>query len=322
MATNCSACNDLRENAADFLVNGVTDTACTSLKNDTGFNPSSDTTDCDDLNDANDCLIGNMTDEIEAYDICDWKTFMKKYIPNTYNVIKSIICAVCGLWSNVHSIWNSVKKLECQMNFAFKGVSKTYTRDDFIAGLGVSLESDATVTAAPTLRIRGNTVHAQGSLTIKTTGTVSGTNMAHYWGRLGLRQIDGGDNPRMDITGTNATPDTAGVINTADGNYRLAILPIKKSDIPTVGRIRTGVGMFNNAGCGLVTLTCRDEGEVYPGYWGYDTAGGGTVPSGYYYVVIAVSNVITWGITSKSGEAKITFDVFTQCEINPNEIEC
>lgn len=115
MATNCSACNDLRENAADFLVNGVTNTACTSLKNDTGFNPSSNTNDCDDLNDANDCLVGNMADEIEAYDICDWKEFMKKFIPNVYNVIKAIICAVCGLWCNFHAL---ITALQTKSSFA------------------------------------------------------------------------------------------------------------------------------------------------------------------------------------------------------------
>ena len=109
MAINCSACNDLRETAPEFVQNGVTDTVCTSLKNDTGFNPSNDRTDCDDLNDANDCLIGNMEDEIEAYDICDWKTFMKTLIPNIYNVIKAIICAICGLWCNFHALISALQ---------------------------------------------------------------------------------------------------------------------------------------------------------------------------------------------------------------------
>lgn len=115
MAINCSSCNDLRENAPEFVLNGVTDTVCTSLKNDTGFNPSNDTTDCDDLNDANDCLIGNMEDEVEAYDVCDWKEFMKRFIPNVYNVIKAMICAICGLWCNFHAL---VTALQTTSSFA------------------------------------------------------------------------------------------------------------------------------------------------------------------------------------------------------------
>lgn len=119
MALNCSACNDLRENAAEFVQNGVTDTVCTSLKNDTGFNPSNDRNDCTDLNDANDCLIGNAADELEAYDVCDWKEFMKNFIPNLYNVIKAMICAICGLWCNFHAL---IAALQNTSSFAAKQV--------------------------------------------------------------------------------------------------------------------------------------------------------------------------------------------------------
>ncbi len=77
MATkNCSACNTLQEKSADFVQNGVTTTVCTSLKNDTGFSASNGNNDCTDLDLANDCLIGNMEDEIDAYEVCDWKTYM------------------------------------------------------------------------------------------------------------------------------------------------------------------------------------------------------------------------------------------------------
>lgn len=118
MAISCSSCNDLRENAAEFVQNGVTDTVCTSLKNDTGFNPSNDRNDCTDLNDANDCLIGNAADELEAYDVCDWKEFMKNFLPNLYNVLKAIICAICGLWTNIHTIL-------CKLNAVIDALSDT-----------------------------------------------------------------------------------------------------------------------------------------------------------------------------------------------------
>lgn len=101
MAKNCQACNDLQEKSSNFVLNGVTNAVCTSLKNNTGFNPSSGHKDCVDLEDANDCLIGNLENEINAYDVCDWKEFMRMFLGNIYNVIKAIICAICGLWIKV-----------------------------------------------------------------------------------------------------------------------------------------------------------------------------------------------------------------------------
>lgn len=113
---SCKACDDLRTSSSEFMLNGVTPTVCTSLKNDTGFNPASGHNDCTDLDDANDCLIGTMEDEIEAYDVCDWKEYMKKFVPNVYNVIKAIICAICGLWTKVHSYEGKFDKYDCVIN--------------------------------------------------------------------------------------------------------------------------------------------------------------------------------------------------------------
>lgn len=108
MATNvdCSACSDLKEFAPDFVQNGVTTTVCNSLKNDTGLNPTLTTlhNDCDDLDTANDCLIGMMDKEIEAYDVCDWKEFAHKFIPNIHQLTKAEICTICGLWTSVHEL--------------------------------------------------------------------------------------------------------------------------------------------------------------------------------------------------------------------------
>lgn len=110
---DCGACNDLREYAPHFVQNGVTDTECTSLQNDTGLNPALTVlhSDCEDLNDVNDCLVGRMDGELEAYETCDWKKFMHKYIPNVYETIKGIICAICGLWTNIHSILASIERI-------------------------------------------------------------------------------------------------------------------------------------------------------------------------------------------------------------------
>ncbi len=100
---SCSACNDLREYAPEFVVNGVTDNVCESLQANTGLNPNLETKhkDCEDLHDVNDCLVGNMDDEVEEFEVCDWKDFMHQFIPNLYETLKAMICAICGLWKAV-----------------------------------------------------------------------------------------------------------------------------------------------------------------------------------------------------------------------------
>lgn len=115
---SCSACEDLRETSTNFVVNGLTDTECTSLQNNTGINPSSGNDDCTDLNNINDCLIGNMAEEVETYDVCDWKTFMRKFIPNLWTVLKGIICAICGLWTKVDCNTDSINSFDNEYVFS------------------------------------------------------------------------------------------------------------------------------------------------------------------------------------------------------------
>lgn len=118
---DCNACNDLREYAPEFAQNGVTSTVATSLQNNTGFNPNLTVLheDCEDLNDANDCLIGRMDQEIEAYEMCDWKEFMHKFLPNLYDMLKAIIASICGLWIQVDRLWCWMRSITTE--------PKTYT---------------------------------------------------------------------------------------------------------------------------------------------------------------------------------------------------
>ena len=106
---SCEACNDLRELDPSLIANGFSDTECASLKNDTGLVTSSGNSDCDDLDMMNDCLVGNMAAEVETYDVCDWKDFMKSFIPNLWTMLKGVICAICGLWTNVHNLWTTIR---------------------------------------------------------------------------------------------------------------------------------------------------------------------------------------------------------------------
>lgn len=111
---NCAACNDLKEYAPNFVVNGITDKECKSLQNDTGLNPNLKVlhNDCEDLNDLNDCLIGSHGDKIDAYDVCEWKEYEVEQNKNLWNMFKALICAICGIWKNIHDLWNKIKELE------------------------------------------------------------------------------------------------------------------------------------------------------------------------------------------------------------------
>jgi len=109
----CDACNNLREYAPNFVQNGTNEEVCTSLMNNTGLNPGLTVlhNNCDDLHDVNDCLIGRMTDELEAYDVCDWKDYEKKHNSNLYELLKAIICSDCGQWSKLSALCSSIDAL-------------------------------------------------------------------------------------------------------------------------------------------------------------------------------------------------------------------
>lgn len=93
---NCDACNELRENAPNLVVNGFNEDNCTSLKNDTGLVASVGNDDFTDLNLLNDCLIHNMVDEVDAYDTCSWRDYMRKFANNLWTTLKAIICSLGG----------------------------------------------------------------------------------------------------------------------------------------------------------------------------------------------------------------------------------
>lgn len=107
---DCSACTDLKNNAPEFVQNGVTKTVCASLKNNTGLNPRLTTLhdNCEDLDTATDCMIGMMEKEVDSYDICDWKDFMKNFINNLTQMMKAQNCSMCGLWDKVDCLTGSI----------------------------------------------------------------------------------------------------------------------------------------------------------------------------------------------------------------------
>ena len=141
---NCEACDDLKTYAPDFVANGVTKNVCTSLKNDTGLGTNGDHTDCDDLDDANDCLIGQLGEEIDSYDVCEWREYMHRFVPNVHTMLKAIICAICGIWIKIHEheskiacVYNGLKNLINQLGSTTQGTSFVrYYRDNSGTGEG------------------------------------------------------------------------------------------------------------------------------------------------------------------------------------------
>lgn len=166
----CESCEDLRSNVPELIANGFTNEMCSSLANDTGLKQSVGHDDCTDLHNLNDCLVGNMETEIEPYDVCDWKEFMKNLIPNIWTTSKAMICAICGLWTNVHNLWATVRSF-C--------ISKSGDTLSLTSNLGTmcSVEIPDNNTTYD-LTQSGNTVTLVGSDGSRDTVTVPDTNPA------------------------------------------------------------------------------------------------------------------------------------------------
>ncbi|MEI5994026.1 hypothetical protein [Candidatus Enterococcus mansonii] len=113
MAEYCAACENLKEYAANFIINGITEKECNSLKKDTGLNPNLDVlhTNCEDLNDLNDCLIGALKETLADQSVCDWKEFMDQLMTNLQLMNKAMVCSDCGQWLKIHELEDSINKL-------------------------------------------------------------------------------------------------------------------------------------------------------------------------------------------------------------------
>lgn len=299
---NCDACSKLQEDAAEFVQNGVTTSICNSLKNNTGFNTSSDNDNCTDLDYANDCLIGNMEDALEAYDVCSWKKFMKDFIHNLWNVLKAMICSMCGLWAQT-------EKQGCELDFLMGGqdVSGKLTEDDFVAGTGVSFDRTDSQAINLSLTVRGNIYTTAGSIKVDLTNS--------HWANLGLTN--------------HGEPVSGNVLNTPDGNYTIAIVKLKKSKFPWLRSLSSTVGTFVNAGVGQLFVQAVDgdsDSNTYAGQWG-NASGRNTVPAGYIYVRISLVSLTTWGIERDVAEdadkkANVTFRATGMANVKRSGIEC
>lgn len=330
MATNCTSCNDLRENAPDFVTNGVTSAVCTSMKNDTGLNPSLSPkhTDCADLEDVNDCLIGNLEDAIEAYDICDWKDFMRTMIPNLYNTIKLMICALCGVWTNIHNLWTKTEELECKINYIAKGAQFAFGEETtgkasyLVAGQGVSYKARSSTDAGSSdvelTYIGGGLGRIKGSLLLFTNS---------------FTDADGTSRSGNSVWGSTGAMEPGGEL--------LYEIRVKNSEYPQIASFFDGFGQETGGAAyhtrvyvvGEGKYTHGQTGSCYPNSGDPVTSGsdrGHLVPDGWKYIQVRMTCIIsplnftshTYNGTTYANSAAYSPYNFMGIRMNPSEIDC
>lgn len=345
---NCVACEDLTEYAPEFVANGVTNNICNSLKNNTGFNPalSKKHENCDDLSDANDCLIGNMVDEVERFDVCDWKDYARLFAANTYNVLKAMICSECGIWANIKNIWTSIENISTTLNnlintvegmekgscagqMAISGKALAITEDMFHRGTGITLEGAGSVASNVDLRLTGGTYRVQGSITVQLSGTAGGLNMENYWGSLGF-QTRGSSGQLVPRAGMNSSGQSTGhsgsFFVTDKGNWVICYLIFPKTLAPWVKWFGRGVGNFQDSAVGQLTAAWADgdENATLSGQWGTGSPNI-SVDQGCWGLKVGLANITSWDSTTTSGGNTVcncTFNIIGQYTGNPNEIVC
>ena len=136
---DCTSCEELRETSEEFVQKGLTDNVVERLENNTGYGGSS--TNCVDLNLANDCLVGRMPSALTSYDDCDWKTWARDFSQNVYQMLGSLIAWNCGAYRE------TFVRYVASSSDSDTGVSVAYlTYDDFGRNQISSEQADHTYT--------------------------------------------------------------------------------------------------------------------------------------------------------------------------------
>ena len=311
---NCGACDDLRQTDPNLIVNGLGDDECTSLANDTGLVPGDDHNDCTDLNNLNDCLVGNMASEVEAYDVCDWKPFMKRFIPNVWTTLKGIICAICGLWTNVKDILSRIGKYDCLIDHLYDGDSleigeSSRSGSYVVPGGGVSYKFDSTtsddrVSDVQALYIGGGLLRVQGTFRFFSSD---------------FRDADG-----TQREGNSHWADTGATVS---GGELICEIRVKKSQFG-VKNIYAGFGQETGGYDYSLNATAFSEGSFAYGQHGSCNADGTApsghstghlVPSGYIYIQLRMSSIRQ---LNHDGTGKVSPRAFMGIRFDQNAIEC
>lgn len=329
MAKNCAACDELKNDAPNLVLNGLTNTEIASLKNNTGFSPSNGNDDCTDLNNANDCLIGNMADEIDAYDVCDWKDYTKKFVNNVWTVFASVIAAICGLWTNIKNILTRLTKAECEIRYLYNGA--TFDLDEtsdtgsyIVAGQGVSFlerASSGTSSDVNVLYIAGGLGRVAGSLRV---------HSANFTDSAACYNWDNNSFSKSSSRKGNSVWKSEGNID-SELVYEIRI---KKSEYPQIKSIYSGFGQEADFGGFHVEVRAFTEGQYAFGQHGscnttngnpvqedYDR--GHLVPSGYIYLQMRMTYIFR--LINPSGDANqanMTPRAFIGMRMSRDALDC
>lgn len=275
---NCTACEEIRQTSPEFVVNGFTDDMCNSFANDTGLSTTDSNDDYTDLTNLNDCLVGNMATEIEAYDVCDWKDYMRKFVPNLWTTLKAMICTFKGVWINIHKLW-------CVVNLLTKGFSmhigeKRTETSYVVAGKGVSF------------RIRGDNGPRESDVNI----TYVGGGLCRVTGSLSLfteQFWDYDENGNYVQRAGNAKWANVGKeINSGELLYEIRI----NKAAYHINHMYAGFGLNTSAGAYQTSMALFSGGEFAYGQHGTcdtttgegvgDGSAGHLVPDGWVYLQV------------------------------------
>ena len=313
---SCSACNDLREYAPEFVVNGTTDDVGEHLKNDEGLSGANGHVDCEDLLDVNDCLIGNMRDELDGYDVCEWKDFMAAFIGNMYETIKAMVYSQCGQWCAINSLYNGA---------SFSFTEATDGDAYVVAGKGVSFlipnaSSGQHIVDIILLYIAGGLARGAGTFRFFTSDFTDTAQCGNF---------DNGTSYR--ISQSRKGNSEWGDVKPNSRSELVAELRYKKSAFPQIKRIWGGSGQEAGRGPGFhLTVGEFDEGSYAHGQHGLCNAdgtptsagndSGHLVPSGWCYLQLRMT---AWfdELGTESG-ANHTVKYWCGVRMNQDEIEC
>lgn len=329
---NCSACEDLRQTSADFTVNGLSEEMCASLGNNTGLSTRDNHDTCEDLNNLNDCLVGNMTKEVAAYPICDWKKFMKNFIPNLWTTLKAIICAFCGIWEYLEWLYCLIKYLFEGQSFSIGEIPETGKQTYVKPGKGVDFG----------IR-RGSEEH-----TSDVTFTFVSGGVSRLYGSLRLFIESFKDVSGNTKSGNSVWNFEANNYSLPSGGELLYEIRMKKSEYPVLS-VRDGdlwyTGGLNMFVQGHVTVFnegeyaygqhgwCKDDGTAYTSADGspYDNTydSGHLVPDGFRYIQVRLNYVgryyvgtVKDGAKADKSGSNMTLGGYLGVRMDKGKIDC
>lgn len=326
---NCSACSELRESAPELEVFGFSDEMCASLQNNTGLNPSDDNDSCTDLNNMNDCLIGNMAEELPSYEVCDWKKFMKTFIGNLWTTLKGIISSICGLWTNLKRLDCIIEYITSEHEFDFGEKYASADTSHIVAGKGVSFLNVSASGTAGDIGIHfvaGGLARTVGSCLFYSNNFTEQASCYNF--------DDNGDGTHKSSNrvgnpywyGRNTKP---GDSEDKPGTELVYEIRIKNSEYPQIAEFVSGFATNSEGGGYHAEIEVFNAGRYAYGQHGncdrttgeashsYHDAGH-LVPPGWTYIQMR----ITWIELMNASGSQYTPKGFIGIRMNPNAIDC